>query len=354
MRLSLSNARFQAPLAEARNRVSNIWRWLLHIAGRYRPIPRDEKAITLAETVTFKGDAPQWIEGGAMEQGRLEFCIPRPDFENVDNLVVTPKGAGWKDGVLYQRYCASEPGLRMMLDPHKPEANVDEGYFIQSAHNDTYGDWMSEYLCALARCAPITAPLYLPAEIANRSYVKRDLKTLGIEYVSIDRPTLIRKAVVLRQKKFFVHFPPEEIQQLKRFLNVDPPAARPGSVLYLSRRGERSEVADRVYPHAPVEAVVKARGGRVLLTAEASFDDYRAAAAEAETVIFDHGSAIYNALFWRTRRFIEIASTDWWNNAFLMLANAYGVKDYTIVNGVADGETVSRKIETALAAPIET
>ncbi|MEZ5894736.1 MAG: hypothetical protein R3C58_16525, partial [Parvularculaceae bacterium] len=67
----------------------------------------------------------------------------------------------------------------------------------------------------------------------------------------------------------------------------------------------------------------------------------------------DHGSAIYNAVGWPMRRAVEIASGDWWNNSFLMLLDAVGVRDYTIIRADLGDEHVSRRLAEALDAPLD-
>lgn len=347
--------RFVSPafVADARSRVSSVWRKLFETAGKYEPFSPQEKEIVCVDKIGFAGDAPVQIVGGVHEQGRMAFRRKRPLQEQVSNLVVTPKGAGWKDGCLYERYSAGAFGLRAFLEKRRPRAVFENGYYIQAAHKDTYGDWVSEYLTAIARARPLSAPLFLPAALASRHYVQRDLASMGVEFVAVDKPVEIRSAIVLRQQKFFVHFDKAEVAALRTLFGVEPAAPRPESLVYFSRRGEVSEVAHRTYPHDVVERVVAAHGGRVVETVRATPEDYLSIAGEAETVIFDHGSAIYNALHWRPRRLIEIVSDNWWNNAFLMLGDAMGVDDYTIIRGSLDAAHVAKRLEEALARPLD-
>ncbi|NOX94716.1 MAG: glycosyltransferase family 61 protein [Alphaproteobacteria bacterium] len=348
MNLLLNNAKLQAPLAKLRNRISSIWRILFKISGHYQPILPEDKAFVLKRTITFKGDSPRQIAGGAHEQGRMVFRNPRPTMEAVKDLVVTPLGAAWVGRTLYERYSSSRPGLRMLLSRGQVSKVYPSGYFIQSAHRDTYGDWMSEYLGALARAGEIDAPLFLPAALARKPYVKRDLTALNINYIAVEHSVKIESAKVLRQRKHFVHFSPEDIAALRTILRITPQSPRVGSILYLSRRGEGSEVAVRRYPNEVVEKIVTERGGRVLLTKSTSCDEYQRAAVDAETVIFDHGSAMYNALGWRPKRIVELVSDDWWNNAFLMFADAMGVDDITIIRGDLGDAHVASMLTKAL------
>ena len=236
----------------------------------------------------------------------------RPKVEEVENLIVTPSGAGWKDGVLFEKYSASKPGLRSLIAPPAPQRSIAEAYVIQSEHTDTFGDWMSEYLAPLSRLGDITKPVLLPASMASRTYVKRDAARLGVQFISANGPILIEKARVIRQTKYIRYWAESEVKDLRDFLNIKPVEPAPGSIIYLSRQGESSEVAARSHPHAVIEKAVRAAGGRVLRTAETSLDDYLAAASAAETVVFDHGSAGYNMIYWRPKRVIELVSDAWW------------------------------------------
>ncbi len=337
-----------AALATARRRVSDVWRFLFARAGVYVPISDADRAIVLVKKLTFAGDTPVQVKGGVGEQGRMAFRAERPDSERVENLVVTPLGAGWSEARLQERYSAGAPGLRMLLAPRWPAATYPSGYWVQSAHQDTYGDWVSEYLGPLARRPALDAPLFLPARLASRPYVRRDLAALGLDYVAVVKPVRIEAARVLRQQKYFVHFDRRDVDTLRSIFKPVDAEPRPGGLIYLSRAGEVSEVARRDYPNAAIEELVRARGGRILRTAAASFEDYRRAAVDAETVIFDHGSAFYNALAWRPRQVIEIVSDRWWNNAFLMLADAMGVPRYVIVRGDLGKRHVVTMINEAL------
>ena len=349
-----SHAQFQAPLARARSRASDVWRLLFALSGRYRPLSAAETATEPAEVVPYKGDIPL-TAGKAHEQQRLLFREPRPPFEAVENLVVTPAGAGWKDGTLFEKYAASKPGLRMLLASNKPEATAPAGFFVQSEHTDTFGDWNSEYLASLARAGAIDAPVFLPGNMASKGYVRRDAARAGIEVVAIDKPILIEKAKVVRQGKFIRYWRPEDVEAYRRFLNIAPLEPEPGSILYLSRHGEVSEVANRTHPNLAVEAAVKEKGGRVLRTRETNLEGYIAAAATAETLLYDHGSAAYNMVFYRPRRTIEFVSDDWWLNAFIMFADSIGVKDYTVIRSdLGAPEEVAARTAAALDRPIET
>ncbi|WP_375204608.1 glycosyltransferase 61 family protein [Hyphococcus sp.] len=324
------HSKIQAPLARLRSDVSGVWRALFSATGKYAPLAKEDIETRQEEFVPFKGDIPL-NAGDEYGQRRHAYVKPRPVFEEVENLVVTPGGGAWKEGVLYERYSAEKPGLRMLMADRKPSEKAPAGIFIQSEHVDTFGDWMAEYLTPLAQLPQIDAPVFLPASMAAKGYVRRDGARLGIEFRGVDRPVLIERAKVLRQPRVLRYWRAEQVQALKELLKANPPPPAPGSLLYLSREGEQSEVADRTYPSLMVEKEVRARGGKVLRTAEASLEDYLDAAQYAETLLYDHGSAAYNMVYWRPRRAIEFVSDDWWVNAFLFFADGLGVRDYTIL-----------------------
>lgn len=336
-------------IAAARGAVSDIWRRVFSLAGLYRPIPQAEKETVLTEKVLFKGDSPRQITGGLNEQGLMAFRKPRPVWEAADDLIVTPTGGGWIAGRFFERYSACEPGLRMLFENRKPTAVIDEAFIVQSAHKDTYGDWVSEYLCAIARALPLSAPLLLPEKFAEKEFVRRDLEALGVAWRLVTAPVKIGRAKILRQQKFFVHFSPNDGPVLRRVFPARSVSARPGGIVYLSRMGEQSDVANRQYPNELLEKIVVELGGRVLRTAKATINDYAALAADAETVIFDHGSASYNAIGWPVQRFVEIVSDNWWNNAFLMMANALDIHDYTIIRGDLGEDQIRGQLAKALA-----
>ncbi len=352
MKSALRHAKIQAPLAIMRSGVSDIWRGAFTLTGRYRPIDAVETKSTNCGDVGFSGDIPVRA-GRAHKQTRRCFAATPPPYEAVENLIVTPAGAGWKDGVLYEKYSASKPGLRSLSVRPVPAQEIAEAYFIQSEHTDTFGDWMSEYLAPLAGIGDINAPVLLPASMAARPYVNRDAARLGIEFVSVDAPVRIKKARVIRQSKIIRYWTAPEVAALRKFLDIKTVEPKPRSILYLSRHGETSEVAVRSHPNRTLEEVVRACGGLVLRTAETSLDQYMDAASSAETVIFDHGSAGYNMIYWRPKRIIEIVSDAWWMNAFLFFADAIGARDYTIIRSDHGRKArIAEKLSQALAAPL--
>jgi len=345
------HAKVQIPLMRLRSRVSELWRFAFRILGKFKPLTAAEMAVVEAERVPFKGDIPLGA-GDEHHQNRLVYARPREPVETVKDLIFTPAGAGWAKGRLFERYSACKPGLRLLAAPPRPAREIDEAYVVQAGYFASFGDWFSEYIAPLSRAGDIKAPVLLPAKVSKRAYVDRYAKAANIAFEPIEAPVLIRNAHVVRQLRVIRYWRPEDAIALRRLLKASPVAPRPSSLLYLSRLGEKSEIAERGYPSEIVEKIVKARGGRVLRTGDATLNDYIAAAEDAETILYDHGSAAYNMIYWQPRRAIEFVSDDWWMNSFLFISDSIGVKDYTIIRGDLPG--VAERLEAALDAPFIT
>ena len=348
----LRHAKIQSPLAKARSALSGVWRNIFARLGRYTSISNQRRKLVPVDEVCFRGDIPIHA-GNEQKQTRLAFAQAPPPFEDVKDLVVTPIGAGFVDGVLYEKYSAEKPGLRALVSGGAPTKTIDRAYFVQAEHRDTFGDWMAEYLTPLACLGNIDAPVLLPETLAARSYVQRDMSRFDIAFDAITERTLIKNARVVRQSRFVRYWTQGETTALRSLLKADPPAPDPGSIIYLSRYGEKSNVAERTHPNLIAEKVVRAHGGKVLRTADAGLSDYLDAAQSAETVVFDHGSAGYNMIYWQPKRVIEVVTDDWWLNAFVFFADAIGVPDYGIIRSDLGGDArVEKKLKELLAAPL--
>lgn len=212
---------------------------------------------------------------------------------------------------------------------------------------------MSEYLAPLARIGAVDAPVYLPARFAAKPYVRRDAARLDIDFEPIHAPLLIEKASVVRQPKAVRYWTAEDVRALRAMLNVSPPSPEQGSLLYLSRHDEPSEVAVRSHECLLVEEMVRQRGGKVLRTGTASLEDYLKAASDVETLLFDHGSAAYNMVYWQPKRVVEFVSDDWWMNSFLFFSDAIGVHDYTIIRGDLGPDHIRRLLTETLHQPVD-
>ena len=348
----LRHAKIQSPLSKVRSALSGFWRTIFARMGRFKSVPDQRRRLVPVDDVFFRGDIP--IRAGKEnKQTRLAYEQAPPPFEDVKDLVVTPIGAGFLDGVLYEKYSAEKPGLRALVSGGAPTKTIDHAYFVQAEHRDTFGDWMAEYLTPIACLGAIDAPVLLPESLARRRYVQRDIKRLDIAFEPITERTLIRHARVVRQSRFVRYWTQSETTALRSLLKTDPPAPDPGSIIYLSRHGEKSNIAERTHPNLVIEKIVRDLGGKVLRTADAALSDYLEAAQSAETVIFDHGSAGYNMVYWQPKRVIEVVTDDWWLNAFVFFANAIGVSDYGIIRSdLGDDARVERKLNELLTTPL--
>ena len=207
--------------------------------GRYKPFVASELECVPVEVVEFAGDLPR-SAGNENSQGRLEYKLPRLPQE-VNDLLYTPGGMAWMDGALHRKFSLGEPSVRdLFKSPFgKPAVILPEGVVVQAETPYTYGDWISEHVCTIAAAMPLAAPLLMPVHLMAKSCVRRDLGLLGIETHTVESTVLIRKALVLPKKRFSHYFTRDEVQAFRRVFHVDSEPPRSGSILYLSREGER-------------------------------------------------------------------------------------------------------------------
>ena len=210
---------------------------------------------------------------------------------------------------------------------------VNEGTIVAAEHPNTYGDWISEHMKSLALAGKIREPLLLPARFANRAYVGEGLTRLRIAWKIVDRPVLIRSATALLKRRPINLWTANEVQAYRARLGIASMQPQPRSLIYLSRSGVVSEQrqADRMYPSAEIARIVERAGGRVVLTGRTTSNEFRSLAAEAETVIADHGAAVFNLLEWNTRHVVEIAANNWWSSCFVFLSASLGADSHGVI-----------------------
>jgi hypothetical protein len=252
------------------------------------------------------------------------------------NVVYTPAGFAWTgthiDTALSARNIYSAKAL--LLDSlQRRGQTIPQGTIVESHFPNTYGDWTTEQIKSIALCPDFPRPLVLPAAIAARKYVQKELDRLGITFIAAQRPVRIRETFVLHKPRPGTLWIAEEAMAYQRLFGITPPQPRKGSILYLSRIDVKSEqkAAVRDYRSATIANIVKALGGRVVETGGIGRDDYAALAAEAETVIADHGSASLNLLQWKTRNLIEIVTDNWWGISIIFAGLASGVENHAVV-----------------------
>lgn len=301
-------------------------------SGRYRPFSPSEAAFRRAEPIAFRGDLPT-SAGPEFNQYRLVFNQPREPVLRARDIVYTPSGQAWMGSTLRRHYAIREPDLRDLLSP-PPTSGLpvlDRATLLQCNLPYTYGDWVSEGALTLAGLEPDGSPLVLPAFLARKGYVQADVRRLGFDLMSAEQPLQVREARVARLTHPINCIPVESIQQFRRRLSIQPPDPRPGSILYLSRAGEASEVIAREMPYDVIEPVMRKLGAQVIHCREWRYDDYHRLASEAETVVADLGSATFNLVQWNSRRLIQLFSNRWWDGWGLFVARGVGISDISMV-----------------------
>ena len=321
----------------------NNIRWLIYKfairSGNFKPYQEIERQVIQREAVRFAGDIPYPTNlinlGEKFNPYRQEYKISRPSSEKVENLLYTPLGMGWKKNTLYERYSLRYPTTKELLfRPSLQNArSIPQGTVIQAKTPHTYGDWVSEHLVSLTQAVPITPPLLMPKHLMERAYVRRDLASLGIDAVAVEQPTLIHKAFVLHKQMFFHHWTENEVRAYRQAFNINPIRPRSGSIIYISREGEQplSKNHYRSYPNKLTAEIMQELGAKVVFARETTYEDYCALAREAETVVADHGAAMFNLLLWNAKNVIELFSDQRWSHCFLFLTNALKISNHALI-----------------------
>jgi capsular polysaccharide biosynthesis protein len=240
---------------------------------------------------------------------------------------------GWVGGTLFEKYSLRRPSLKEAFARPKPHSrqSIRAATVVQCETPYTFGDWVSEYLGSLGPELPLSSPLLVPEPIADKPYARRDLDRLGIEVIEVHRPIFVEDATVIPKAKPAHHWSRREVEAYRRAFRIEPPTPRPGSVLYISREGERGEAVDRAYPSRRIAEMLEPLGARIVRARDTSQDEFGALAGEAETVIADHGAAMFNMLFWQPKRVIELFSDHFWTSCFLFLGRAMDVPEYRLI-----------------------
>ena len=301
--------------------------------GRFKDWKPGERATLHTDVVSFQGDIPPRA-GVERNQRRLVLADPPPLVTEADDILYTREGMAWVDGSLERRYSFEHVVARHVLrKPWRAARSVARGSVLQSETPYTYGDWMSEHVATLAQAqidGQIVEPLLLPARWFAKPYVQRDLATMGVRAEAVDRTVRIGHATVLNKRRHSHFWCKPEVDAVMSAMRTVQRPCRPGSALYVSRAGQRSEGLQRSVDNEVTEAAMEASGVKVVRTTGLGPDDYRALADDAETLFFDHGSAGDNLMHWQTRRVVEFfrPASNYWDPSFLFLADCLGIHDY--------------------------
>ncbi|WP_375201303.1 hypothetical protein [Hyphococcus sp.] len=320
----IGNPDWTNPAVRVKNAIVAPAKRALALAGRWTPNSPADLETTQSQTLTISGDKP--------EQRRLIYTQPRPESECIENLLYTAEGMGVAGGRIVERYSVRAPSLPEILKtPKAPARRIAQGTVIETETPYTYGDWVGDVICSLVCAERIDGPVVMPAFLAEKPYVKRDLAALGLAMEVAEAPVLIEQATILRKRIPSYYWSEKEVAAYRKAFHLTPPPAREGSITYLGRFGTVSESVQREYPTEETAAIVQSLGGAVFDTRKASPEMFDNMAADMETVIADQGSAIFGVMHWRTKNLIELTRRDWWHSANLFIAKGAGVENYAVI-----------------------
>ncbi len=332
----MGNLDWRHPLVRARVMIAEPLQKALAAAGRWEPLSREERETIQTDAVEVFGDR--------QTQRRVEYKNPRPEFVDVSDVTYTPAGLALVEGRYRARYSLRSPStLEILRTPKSPTPkSLPQGTLIETETPYTYGDWVGDFVLSLITTDSLIEPLVLPAFLARKPYVIRDVEALGIDYIVADEMVAIEKARILRKRVPSYYWKPDHVAAYRRAFNVTPPPARAGSIAYLGRFDTVSEAAQREYPSEAVARITSSLGGEVFDTRAASPTKFNELAPGMKTVIADQGSALFGVMHSQTKNVIELAHKDWWHNANLFIANGAGVKNYAVISVNGLDETALR------------
>ena len=190
----IGNLDWRHPLVRLRIAVAGPIQKALALAGRWAPLSKAETATHQTDGLAVAGDRPT--------QHRLVYTNAREEFVDATNITYTPSGIAYEKGKCITRYSLRAPSTAEILSPPDPAStnSIPTGTIVEMETPYTYGDWVGDYIRALITTDKITTPLILPSFLASKSYVRRDVEALGIDYVIANEPMRIEKARILRKK----------------------------------------------------------------------------------------------------------------------------------------------------------
>lgn len=333
----------------------------LQMMSYFKPMSEERRRLEHRHVALFDGDLPKRrVEpfphpmhslqtGAGASAGRFrdnfitmpDYAAERPMTATAEGLLYAPQGIAWHQGAAIEEFSTGRlVRAEQILPLPKRDAarRIPTGTILQCQHGRTWGDFVSEQIKGLVLCrhrgVAFPEPVILPAAYAHKGYVRPQLDRLGIDYIFADEPLLIEQATVILKQSYSVIWTPEDIGAWRAAYGIDPVAPAPNSITYLSRRGVESELhTDRTYDSEQTGRIVQDLGGSVVETAKCGFDDFGALAPQADIIIADHGSALFNMLQWRTRAVIEIVSDDWWDPNFTFFGVTMGIEDHITIRG---------------------
>ena len=289
---------------------------------------------------------------------RIGYITPVGDMQILRRgILFTPSGIAW-DGARIDAGAStlSPNSLRSIWrgrHRRKPE-QIPRGTIVQAEYINTYGDWISCIIKPIALAGELLGPLLLPARLGGRIYVENDLARLGIPFRICEHPVKVADCLVLRRRTTSLVWTPEEVAGVRKHEAIPDVAADPGSLIYLSRVGVRSDIKSTVSRDTRsdmVEAIVRDLGGDVVRTEGMSFADFGRLASRADTVVADHGAALFNLLQWRTRSVVELVADDWWITCFLAFSKASGVERHVVLRPTLhDDDALTARIASTIEA----
>ncbi|MEO1135271.1 MAG: hypothetical protein AAFW68_01510 [Pseudomonadota bacterium] len=319
----IGNPDWTHPAVRLKNTMVAPARRALALAGRWTPVSTDGHDTVQTDALRPDGDKP--------EQRRLIYKTERPAAEIVSNLLYTPEGMGVVGGKIIERYSVRRPSIPEILKtPKAATRTIAQGTVIEAETPYTYGDWVGDFVRALVTAEP-AGPVVMPAFLADKPYVQRDIAALGHVMETADAPLKIENATVLRKRIPSYYWSAADVRAYRHAFHIDPLPPRAGSVTYLGRFGTVSESVQRDYPTETVAKIVTDLGGEVFDARQASPDRFNDMAAQMETVIADQGSALFGVMHWRTKNVIELTRRDWWHSANLFIADGSGVENYAVI-----------------------
>ncbi|MEO9827668.1 MAG: hypothetical protein ABJF50_25000 [Paracoccaceae bacterium] len=327
-----------------KDQIASIGRHIFQMLGRYESIGRKNLEVRQTYTLDLKGDMPP--------QRRCVYKIQPPEQEMCGGLMYTPQGIAIKKGKIIERFSIRRPSLLELvkLPNLKDFGEVPTGTILQSQTPYTYGDWVGDFLHSIATAQSIVEPIILPNYLADKSYVKRDLEKIGINYIVCRTPIKINTAYILRKKLPSYYWNRQDVKKFREKFSIEPPEVNRGSITYLARFDTCGEAVYRHYPSSEIAKYVLSLGGHVCDTRYATPEDYEKISSNVETVIADQGSAIFNVVRWNSKHVIELTNRNWWHNSSLFFSKSSGVVNYSVISiDKLNYKDIEEKIEHFLA-----